>query len=972
MAPTRVTPYLGGTGRNNEGKINVHPTLNRVSIGADATPTANLRVWGNTFSDKNETSSLLVVNNARIGSNVFITNNSQQYPSTDLQILKDSSAVGANITTSASNIARLDLGAGNNYFSIILNSLNAPFVQIVHSTTMGNVFVDIDTLTFRNRGGNQRGVWNNTGFGIGTTPQTGNVLQVQGNVFIDGNVTVTGSTTLSNIIAVTDVANAYSANVYFLTKFSSDIIPANGFSFSGSNVAVFSFGTLQQYWSAARTNINLPIYQYNSNILFDASSNLSNARFNSGSGANYQTYLAGDMTWKTTPVAGPWSEGSSIISTNNNYSTVIIGANTYLGSNGYLGLGKSPQFPVDIYFNKDILYFNIYNSNTHPSAYGQINMTSNGGTNNWTLRADPTFIQESGGSLTKTKYGDFDSHIFRTQAQAQLVKIGVTGIKFGSGTATSNLDITGNAYISTNLRADGDLLAANYAFSGNAFSAPNLLFSNALIGNNFYGYYIQLGTANVLIGGDPNGTIEIGGINQSPYIDFHSGPGAVSYDARIIATTGNSVNGGGNVQVIANNFVITSNLLRKGSNTLFDSSDNIPISRFNSGIGIDGTKYWADDGTWKTVTASVPGNGTFDNLTANYAVFSANVSIGAPSSAAKSNLHVAGNASIGANLIVVGTLLQGANVLFDTSSNLSNSRIASGSGANQESILYGDMVWRTVPWTVLGSVLYASNTTANVVIGSTVDPTVKFAISNSAPTLTVGIYNSNTASGASSVFQQQANSTQYVNRIVTTTTLQEVGTAAITSAYRDFDTQYFRKTDGTELSRLTATGLGIGVTPVAKLHVSGNVAISANTAIAGNLTVGSATTSPEQSFDITGGMKINQVVETIQTITGATGNVTHDCSQGAIWYHTAMKANFAANFTNVSVVGNRVQTYQIWMQPGSNAYFANTVNINNTVQNLWWAGNTVPSASNGRVALQTFMISNVNSTYNVFSILQTF
>ena len=33
--PTRVTPYLGGTGQDNTGKINVHATLKRVSIGAD-------------------------------------------------------------------------------------------------------------------------------------------------------------------------------------------------------------------------------------------------------------------------------------------------------------------------------------------------------------------------------------------------------------------------------------------------------------------------------------------------------------------------------------------------------------------------------------------------------------------------------------------------------------------------------------------------------------------------------------------------------------------------------------------------------------------------------------------------------------------------------------------------------------------------------------------------------------------------
>src|SRR5687767_10343521 len=44
--PTRVTPYLGGTGANNQGRINVHASLHRVTIGGDATANSNLHVIG--------------------------------------------------------------------------------------------------------------------------------------------------------------------------------------------------------------------------------------------------------------------------------------------------------------------------------------------------------------------------------------------------------------------------------------------------------------------------------------------------------------------------------------------------------------------------------------------------------------------------------------------------------------------------------------------------------------------------------------------------------------------------------------------------------------------------------------------------------------------------------------------------------------------------------------------------------------
>ena len=48
--PTRVTPYLGGTGKNNTSRINVHPTLNRITVGSDINANANLHVVGNTYN----------------------------------------------------------------------------------------------------------------------------------------------------------------------------------------------------------------------------------------------------------------------------------------------------------------------------------------------------------------------------------------------------------------------------------------------------------------------------------------------------------------------------------------------------------------------------------------------------------------------------------------------------------------------------------------------------------------------------------------------------------------------------------------------------------------------------------------------------------------------------------------------------------------------------------------------------------
>lgn len=63
----------------------------------------------------------------------------------------------------------------------------------------------------------------------------------------------------------------------------------------------------------------------------------------------------------------------------------------------------------------------------------------------------------------------------------------------------------------------------------------------------------------VEIGNNSNGAIELGkkdGTTSTPFIDFHSGATVVDYDARIIGTGGNGVNGGGNIDIKAANVTV--------------------------------------------------------------------------------------------------------------------------------------------------------------------------------------------------------------------------------------------------------------------------------------------------------------------------------------------------------------------------------------------------------------------------------
>jgi hypothetical protein len=59
------------------------------------------------------------------------------------------------------------------------------------------------------------------------------------------------------------------------------------------------------------------------------------------------------------------------------------------------------------------------------------------------------------------------------------------------------------------------------------------------------------------------------------------------------------------------------------------------------------------------------------------------------------------------------------------------------------------------------------------------------------------------------------------------------------------------------------------------------------------------------SMTVNGTLSIQQLQETVQTKTGATGTVAHDWSSGSIFYHSSMTANFTCDVTNLPTVANK-------------------------------------------------------------------
>lgn len=120
----------------------------------------------------------------------------------------------------------------------------------------------------------------------------------------------------------------------------------------------------------------------------------------------------------------------------------------------------------------------------------------------------------------------------------------------------------------------------------------------------------------------------------------------------------------------------------------------------------------------------------------------------------------------------------------------------------------------------------------------------------------------------------------------------------------------------------------------------------------GNLTVSSTST-------------LQKIEEKFATLTGAIGNVNHDCNNGHIFYQTAPIANWIANFTNLNLSQEYATTLTVIVSQGATPFIPNIVNIEGAAQTINWQGNTEPTGTaNGKDRVE-FNVLNDGGTYVV-------
>jgi len=149
------------------------------------------------------------------------------------------------------------------------------------------------------------------------------------------------------------------------------------------------------------------------------------------------------------------------------------------------------------------------------------------------------------------------------------------------------------------------------------------------------------------------------------------------------------------------------------------------------------------------------------------------------------------------------------------------------------------------------------------------------------------------------------------------------------------------------------------------------VTVTASSVGLGNVTNESkATMFTSPTF--TGTTTLQQTVEILNTITGATGTVVHNFSTGAIWVHASIASNFTANFTNVPTTADRAISIVLVLVQGATPYIPNAVQIDGAAQTILWQDNTVPTGNANKRDLVSFTLIRTGSSWTVLGSLSTY
>ncbi len=148
-------------------------------------------------------------------------------------------------------------------------------------------------------------------------------------------------------------------------------------------------------------------------------------------------------------------------------------------------------------------------------------------------------------------------------------------------------------------------------------------------------------------------------------------------------------------------------------------------------------------------------------------------------------------------------------------------------------------------------------------------------------------------------------------------------------------------------------------------------AVTAGTSFSGSFDFSSATISSFVVSDLT---VLDGVVEKTSNVTGATGTVTLDCSNGHIFFLNSISGNITPSFTNVNINTQGFATATtLVLEQGNPAYSpGSTVSINGTSVTVQWQGGALPVGTVNGYDAVSYTIMNNGGTLLVLGQLVSF
>lgn len=125
------------------------------------------------------------------------------------------------------------------------------------------------------------------------------------------------------------------------------------------------------------------------------------------------------------------------------------------------------------------------------------------------------------------------------------------------------------------------------------------------------------------------------------------------------------------------------------------------------------------------------------------------------------------------------------------------------------------------------------------------------------------------------------------------------------------------------------------------------------------------------NFTSTGLALLDEIIETANTKSSASGTVVHDFSTGGIWIHSSITANFTVNLTNVPTDNNRQITVSLVLIQGGTGFLATALQIDGTPQTLYWPAGQIARAQANKLDIQTFTLTRSGSVWYVESSLSS-